>query len=130
MPKVKKSPKSKNKKHSNVVPIRKDLKSLKNDEKILSIEEVEEQERKRTNAFARKICEEIDRFVIEAKLSADYAYYHFLFHLKQRTILNVSYGLYKSANDASSNEVVKNLAEYQKENFPELKSDAENHTIQ
>ena len=33
MPKVKKSPKSKNKKHSNVVPIRKDLKSLKNDEK-------------------------------------------------------------------------------------------------
>ena len=32
MPKVKKSPKSKNKKHSNVVPIRKDLKSLKNDE--------------------------------------------------------------------------------------------------
>ena len=76
------------------------------------------------------ICDEIDRFVIESKLSADYAYYHFLFHLKQRTILNVSYGLYKSANDASSNEVVKNLAEYQKENFPELKSDAENHTIQ
>ena len=130
MPKVKKSPKSKNKKHSNVVPIRKDLKTLENEEKILSTEEVEEQERKRTNAFARKICDEIDRFVIESKLSADYAYYHFLFHLKQRTILSVSYGLYKSANDASSNEVVKNLAEYQKENFPELKSDAENHTIQ
>ena len=45
MPKVKKSPKSKNKKHSNVVPIRKDLKTLKNEEKILS-EEVEEQEKK------------------------------------------------------------------------------------
>ena len=82
MPKVKKSPKSKNKKHSNVVPIRKDLKTLENEEKILSTEEIEEQERKRTNAFARKICDEIDRFVIESKLSADYAYYHFLFHLK------------------------------------------------
>ena len=49
MPKVKKSTKSKNKKHSNVVPIRKDLKTLENEEKILSTEEVEEQERKRTN---------------------------------------------------------------------------------
>ena len=127
MPKIKKIGKQKNKKASNVVPLRRGAKHFKAPEPVLS---VEEQERKRTNEFARKICDEIDTFVVESKLSADFAYYHFLFHLKQRTILNVSYGLFKQANDASSNEVIKNLAEYHKENFPELKTDAENHTIQ
>ena len=127
MPKIKKSGKQRNKKTSNVIPLRKDLKAIEIDEPILS---VEEQERKRTNEFARKICDEIDAFVAETKLSADYAYYHFLFHLKQRTIGNVSYLLFKQANDGSTNEVIDNMVEYHKENYPELKTDAENHTIQ
>lgn len=127
MPNIKKIGKQKNKKASNVVPLRRNVKHFEAEESVLS---VEEQEKKRTNEFARKICDEIDTFVVESKLGADYAYYHFLFHLKQRTILNVSYGLFKQANDASSNEVIKNLVEYHKENCPELKTDAENHTIQ
>tara|TARA_B100001250_G_C19676580_1_gene733911 strand:- start:232 stop:615 length:384 start_codon:yes stop_codon:yes gene_type:complete len=127
MPKIKKIGKQKNKKASNVIPLKRDVKHIEAEELAIS---VEEQERKRTNEFARKICDEIDTFVAETKLSADYAYYHFLFHLKQRTIGNVSYLLFKQANDASSNEVIQNLAEYHKENFPELKTDAENHTIQ
>ncbi len=127
MPKIKKIGKKKNKKASNVVPLRRGVKHFESEEPVLS---VEEQERKRTNEFARKICNEIDEFVVETKLSADFAYYHFLFHLKQRTIHNVSYPLFKQANDASSNEVINNLAKYHKENCPELKTDAENHTIQ
>ena len=52
MPKIKKIRKKKGKKLSNVVPLRKDLKLVEKDEPILS---VEEQERDKTNAFARKI---------------------------------------------------------------------------
>ena len=126
MPKIKKIRKKKSKKLSNVVPLRKDLKLVEKDEPILS---VEEQEREKTNAFARKICDEIDNFIKETKLTADYAYYHFLFHLKQRTIFNVSYPLFKEANDASTNEITRNLANYLKEKCPELKTDTDNHTI-
>ncbi len=114
MPKVKKINK---KKTSNVIPIKKDV--IETDYKDqLSIED---QERERTNKFARKICDEIDEYVKECKMSGDMTYYHFLFHLKQRTILNVSYPLFAQANTASTNEVVENMSNYLNDNAPELK---------
>ena len=74
MPKTKKINK---KKTSNVIPIKKDV--IETDYKDqLSIED---QERERTNKFARKICDEIDEYVKECKMSGDMTYYHFLFHL-------------------------------------------------
>ena len=57
MPKIKKNGK---KKSSNVIPIKRDIVEAENATQILSIEE---QERERTNKFARKICDEIDEFV-------------------------------------------------------------------
>ena len=124
MPKVKKINK---KKTSNVIPIKKDV--IETDYKDqLSIED---QERERTNKFARKICDEIDEYVKECKMSGDMTYYHFLFHLKQRTILNVSYPLFAQANTASTNEVVENMSNYLNDNAPELKLVPKNNrTIQ
>ena len=123
MPKVKKINK---KKTSNVIPIKKDV--IETDYKDqLSIED---QERERTNKFARKICDEIDEFVKECKMNSDMTYYHFLFHLKQRTILNVSYPLFQQANKASTNEVVENMSNYLNDNAPELKLVPNNNTIQ
>ena len=123
MPKVKKKNK---KKTSNVIPIKKDV--IETDYKDqLSIED---QERERTNKFARKICDEIDEYVKECKMSGDMTYYHFLFHLKQRTILNVSYPLFTQANTASTNEVVENMSNYLNDNAPELKLVPNNNTIQ
>ena len=75
MPKEKKINK---KKLSNVVPLKKKLIQPDNTENILS---VEEQERERTNKFARKICDEIDNYVRETKMDTDMTYYHFLFQL-------------------------------------------------
>ena len=124
MPKVKKTNK---KKSSNVIPIKRDMVEAENATQILSIEE---QERERTNKFARKICDEIDEFVKECKMNSDFTYYHFLYHIKQRTILNVSYALFKHVNEASTDEVTKNMSEYLNENAPELKLDAANNTIQ
>ena len=124
MPKIKKNGK---KKSSNVIPIKRDIVEAENATQILSIEE---QERERTNKFARKICDEIDEFVKECKMNSDFTYYHFLYHIKQRTILNVSYGLFKHVNEASTDEVTKNMSEYLNENAPELKLDAANNTIQ
>ena len=124
MPKVKKNNK---KKTSNVIPIKKDVIDADNNDQLLSIED---QERERTNKFARKICDEIDEFVKECKMNSDMTYYHFLFHLKQRTILNVSYPLFQQANKASTNEVVENMSNYLNDNAPELKLVPNNNTIQ
>ena len=124
MPKVKKINK---KKTSNVIPIKKDAINVENNDQLLS---VEDQERERTNKFARKICDEIDEFVKECKMNSDMTYYHFLFHLKQRTILNVSYPLFQQANKASTNEVVENMSNYLNDNAPELKLVPNNNTIQ
>ena len=124
MPKVKKINK---KKTSNVIPIKKDAVNIENNDQLLS---VEDQERERTNKFARKICDEIDEFVKECKMNSDMTYYHFLFHLKQRTILNVSYPLFQQANKASTNEVVENMSNYLNDNAPELKLVPNNNTIQ
>ncbi len=124
MPKAKKINK---KKMSNVIPIKKDDINIENNDQLLS---VEDQERERTNKFARKICDEIDEFVKECKMNSDMTYYHFLFHLKQRTILNVSYPLFQQANKASTNEVVENMSNYLNDNAPELKLVPNNNTIQ
>ena len=124
MPKVKKINK---KKTSNVIPIKKDVIEVQNNDQLLSIED---QERERTNKFARKICDEIDEYVKECKMSGDMTYYHFLFHLKQRTILNVSYNLFKYADKASTDEVVENMSNYLNDNAPELKLVPNNNTIQ
>ena len=124
MPKIKKINK---KKTSNVIPIKKDVVDAENNDQLLS---VEDQERERTNKFARKICDEIDEFVKECKMNSDMTYYHFLFHLKQRTILNVSYILFQQANKASTNEVIENMSNYLNENAPELKLVPNNNTIQ
>tara|TARA_B100000965_G_scaffold335053_1_gene300758 strand:+ start:177 stop:551 length:375 start_codon:yes stop_codon:yes gene_type:complete len=124
MPKTKKINK---KKTSNVIPIKKDVIEVENNDQLLS---VEDQERERTNKFARKICDEIDEFVKECKMNSDMTYYHFLFHLKQRTILNVSYPLFQQANKASTNEVVENMSNYLNDNAPELKLVPNNNTIQ
>jgi hypothetical protein len=124
MPKIKKNVK---KKSSNVIPIKRDIVEAENATQILSIEE---QERERTNKFARKICDEIDEFVKECRMNTDFTYYHFLYHIKQRAILNVSYALFKHVNEASTDEVTKNMSEYLNENAPELKLDAANNTIQ
>ena len=91
---------------------------------------IEEKERERTNKFARKLCDEIDEFVKECQMNSDYTYYHFLYHVKQRAIMNVSYALFKHVNNASTDEVVGNMSEYLNENAPELKLDASTNTIQ
>ena len=123
MPKAKKINK---KKLSNVIPIKKDVIEVENNDQL----SIEDQERERTNKFARKICDEIDEFVKECKMNSDMTYYHFLFHLKQRTILNVSYPLFQQANKASTNEVVENMSNYLNDNAPELKLVPNNNTIQ
>ena len=124
MPKGKKINK---KKTSNVIPIKKDVIPEQNNDLLLS---VEDQERERTNKFARKICDEIDDYVKECKMSGDMTYYHFLFHLKQRVIMNVSYALFKYADKSSTNEVTENLSKFLNEDSPELKLETNNNTIQ
>ena len=124
MPKIKKNSK---KKTTNVIPINKNIVEAENATQLLSIED---QQRERTNKFARKICDEIDEFVKECRMNTDFTYYHFLYHIKQRAILNVSYNLFKHVNEASTDEVTKNMSEYLNENAPELKLDAANNTIQ
>ena len=123
MPKTKKINK---KKTSNVIPIKKDVFEAENNDQL----SVEDSERERTNQFAREICDQIDQYVKECKMNPDMTYFHFLFHLKQRTIFNVSYPLFNQANKASTDEVVENMSNYLNDNAPELKLVPNNNTIQ
>ena len=47
-------------------------------------------------------------------------WYRILFYAKQRAIHATSYANFKINNEASTNEVVENFAQFYKENFPEL----------
>ena len=62
MPKIKKIGKQKNKKASNVVPLRRGAKHFEAPEPVLS---VEEQERKRTNETIMKLNEPLRQFIID-----------------------------------------------------------------
>ena len=82
MPKAKRLNK---KKTSNVIPIKKDV--LEKEDQLMSIEE---QERERTNKFARKICDEIDDYekILDQALNdlAD----HLEKHISWKSILDLS----------------------------------------
>ena len=115
MKKTKKSEKN-TKKSSNIVPFKQDLviKDYPNPEQI------KEKEINRVNEHFKKTFEDLEKFVDDASLCASETWYRILFYAKQRAIHVTSYANFKINNEASTNEVVENFAQFYKENFPEL----------
>lgn len=115
MKKTKKSEKN-TKKSSNIVPFKQDL-VLKD---YPNPEQIKEKEINRVNEHFKKTFEDLEKFVDDASLCASETWYRILFYAKQRAIHATSYANFKINNEASTNEVVENFAQFYKENFPEL----------
>ena len=117
MSKVKKSKKESKNVKNNVVPFKhKKLEVIKNEIPMSK----EEAETVRVNNYAKEVCRNLDDFASTAGMDIGSFYYSFLFYLKQSAIMKLSYPAFKYLDKGSTDEIVKNHAEFLGENYPEL----------
>ena len=117
MSKVKKSKKGSKNVKNNVVPFKPTkLEGIKNETPMTK----EEAETVRGNNYAKEVCKNLDDFASNAGIDVERFYYNFLFYLKQSVIMKLSYPAFKYLDKGSTEEIVKNHAEFMRENCPEL----------
>ena len=117
MSKVKKVKKGIKNVKKNVIPFKhKKLEVIKNDTPISK----EEAETIRVNDYAKEVCKNLDDFASTVRIDIEKFYYNFLFYLKQRVIMKLSYPAFKYLDKGSTDEIVRNHAEFIKENYPEI----------
>ena len=117
MSKVKKSKKGSKNVKNNVVPFKPTkLEVIKNETPMSK----EEAETVRVNNYAKEVCRNLDNFASNAGIDVERFYYNFLFYLKQSVIMKLSYPAFKYLDKGSTEEIVKNHAEFLGENYPEL----------
>lgn len=117
MSKVKNGKRNKKNVKNNVIPFKKNkLEVIKNDTPMSK----EEAETTRVNDYAKEVCKNVDNFASTAGIDVEKFYYNFLFYLKQRVIMKLSYPAFKYLDQGSTEEIVKNHAEFIRENYPEL----------
>ena len=117
MSKVKKGNKGSKNVKKNVIPFKhKKLEVIKNDTPISK----EEAETTRVNDYAKEVCKNLDDFASTVRIDIEKFYYNFLFYLKQRVIMKLSYPAFKYLDKGSTDEIVRNHAEFIKENYPEI----------
>ena len=117
MSKVKKSKKGFKNVKNNVVPFKPTkLEVIKNETPMSK----EKTETVRVNNYAKEVCRNLDDFASNAGIDVERFYYNFLFYLKQSVIMKLSYPAFKYLDKGSTEEIVKNHAEFLGENCPEL----------
>ena len=117
MSKVKKSKKGSKNVKNNVVPFKPTkLEVIKNETPMSK----EKTETVRVNNYAKEVCRNLDDFASNAGIDVERFYYNFLFYLKQSVIMKLSYPAFKYLDKGSTEEIVKNHAEFLGENCPEL----------
>ncbi len=117
MSKVKKRKKGSKNVKNNVVPFKPTkLEVIKNETPMSK----EEAETVRVNNYAKEVCRNLDDFASNAGIDVERFYYNFLFYLKQSVIMKLSYPAFKYLDKGSTDEIVKNHAEFLGENYPEL----------
>ena len=117
MSKVKKSKKGSKNVKNNVVPFKPTkLEVIKNETPMSK----EKTETVRVNNYAKEVCRNLDDFASNAGIDVERFYYNFLFYLKQSVIMKLSYPAFKYLDKGSTDEIVKNHAEFLGENCPEL----------
>ena len=113
MSKVKNGKRNKKNVKNNVIPFKKNkLEVIKNDTPMSK----EEAETTRVNDYAKEVCKNVDNFASTAGIDVERFYYNFLFYLKQRVIMKLSYPAFKYLDQGSTEEIVKNHAEFIREN--------------
>ena len=119
----KKTRKNKGKKTNNIVPLKKDLQVISNDNPV----DAKQVEIDRLNDHVREAFKNLAEFTDGCKLNNSEMWYNILYFAKQRAIHSTSYANFKINDKGTTNEVTANFAEFYNENFPELKVDKSNH---
>jgi len=117
MSKVKNGKRNKKNVKNNVIPFKKNKLEVIKNHTLMSKEEAETT---RVNDYAKEVCKNVDNFASTAGIDVEKFYYNFLFYLKQRVIMKLSYPAFKYLDQGSTEEIVKNHAEFIRENYPEL----------
>ena len=112
----KKTRKNKGKKTNNVVPLKKDLQVISNDNPV----DAKQVEIDRLNDHVREAFKNLAEFTDGCKLNNSEMWYNILYFAKQRAIHTIPYAEFKINDKNSSLEVTENYVKFYNENYPEL----------
>ena len=112
----KKTRKNKGKKINNVVPLKKDLQVISNDNPV----DAKQVEIDKLNDHVREAFKNLAEFTDGCKLNNSEMWYNILYFAKQRAIHTIPYAEFKINDESSSSEVTENYVKFYNEHYPEL----------
>ena len=117
----KKTRKNKGKKSNNIVPLKKYLQVISNDNPV----DAKQVEIDRLNDHVREAFKILAEFADGCKLNNSEMWYNILYFAKQRAILTIPYAEFKINDEGTSSEVTENYVKFYNELYPELFSNKE-----
>ena len=112
----KKSKKLKKSKENKVIPFKKKFKVLNNSTPVC----LRETEIDRINAHSKEIVKDLRKFVNEARISREDAWYNILYYIKQEVMWATNIAHFKFIDEYTSKENKDNYKSFIDENHPEL----------
>ena len=112
----KKTKKGKGKKSNKIVPLKKDLQVISNDNPV----DAKKVEIDRLNNHVREAFKNLAEFTDGCKLNNSEMWYNILYFAKQRAIHTIPYAEFKINDENSSSEVTENYVKFYNEHYPEL----------
>ena len=112
----KKTKKGKGKKSNNIVPLKKDLQVISNDNPV----DAKQAEIDRLNDHVKEAFKNLSEFTDGCKLNNSEMWYNILYFAKQRAIHTIPYAEFKINDEGTSSEVTEKYVKFYNEHYPEL----------
>ena len=112
----KKTKKGKGKKSNNIVPLKKDLKVISNDNPV----DAKQAEINKLNDHVKNALKNLAEFTDGCKLNNSEMWYNIMFYVKQRCVHTIPYAEFKINDEATTSEVTENYVKFYNDNYPEL----------
>ena len=112
----KKTKKGKGKKSNNIVPLKRDLQVISNDNPV----DAKQAEIDRLNDHVREAFKDLAEFTDGCKLNNSEMWYNILYFAKQRAIHTIPFADFKINDENSSLEVIENYVKFYNEHYTEL----------
>ena len=119
----KKTRKKKGSKKSNIVPLKKDIQVISNNNPV----HAKQVEIARLTDHVREAFKTLAEFTDGCKLNNSEMWYNILYFAKQRAIHTIPYAEFKINDENSSSEVTEKYVKFYNENYPELFTSKENN---
>ena len=108
--------KGKGKKNNNIVPFKRDLQVISNDNPV----DAKQAEIDRLNDHVKEAFKNLAKFTDGCKLNNSEMWYNILYFAKQRAIHTIPFADFKINDENSSLEVTENYVKFYNEHYPEL----------